>query len=333
MHRATKIFAAGLSLALVATPLWWQTVVAEQAPTKESLAQPQGANDLLPPNAKAGECYARVYTPPVYKTEVEQVERRAASETLKIIPAKFAAAEEKVIVREASKKLELVPATYGWEEEQVVVKPVTKVLKQVPATFETATEQVKEQEGYTYWKKGRGPVERMNDSTGEIMCLVEVPAVYKTITKKVLKAPARTEEVEIPAVTTTVKKHVMKTPPTTREIEIPAEYKVVKVSKLVEPAKEVRIPIPAEIDSITKTVKVSDARLEWRSILCETNMTQAKIVQIQQALKTAGYNPGLIDGQVGRDTIMAMNLYQKDHKLPIDNLVNMDTVRALNVGF
>jgi hypothetical protein len=54
------------------------------------------------------------------------------------------------------------------------------------------------------WKKGRGPIEKIDAATGEIMCLVEVPATYK----------------------------VMDTPPTTREVTVPAEYKTVKVQKL-----------------------------------------------------------------------------------------------------
>ena len=44
------------------------------------------------------------------------------------------------------------------------------------------------------------------------MCLVEVPATYKTVTKTVLKTPATTRKVETPAEYTTVRKQVMKTP-------------------------------------------------------------------------------------------------------------------------
>ena len=54
-----------------------------------------------------------------------------------------------------------------------------------------------------------------HNATGEIMCLVEEPAVYKTVRKKVIKTPA-----------------------TTRTVEIPAEYKTVKVNKLVKAAEQ-----------------------------------------------------------------------------------------------
>ena len=69
------------------------------------------------------------------------------------------------------------------------------------------------------WKKGTGPIQRIDESTGEIMCLVEVPATYKTISKEVLVSPA-----------------------TTRTVEIPAVYKTVSVRQEVSAASESRTP-------------------------------------------------------------------------------------------
>ena len=71
--------------------------------------------------------------------------------------------------------------------------------------------------------------------------------------------------------------------------------------------------------------------MEWRSILCETNMTRATIMDIQRALESKGYNPGRIDGVVGRETMSAVNDFQRDNQLPTDKYINIDTVKALNV--
>ena len=71
-----------------------------------------GTARLLPPNAKAGECYARVFVPPTYKNETAQVITREASERVEIIPARYEKVTEQVLVREAAKKMEVVPATY-----------------------------------------------------------------------------------------------------------------------------------------------------------------------------------------------------------------------------
>lgn len=286
--------------------------------------------DMLPPNAKAGECYARVYIPPAYKTTEEKVLRKEASERVEIIPAKYEWAEERVLVKEASQRLEVVPAKYGWKEETVVVKPESTRMEQVAAVYKTTTEEVLESPARTVWKNGRGLVERLDNATGEIMCLVEIPAKYRTVTKTVLEKPATTSEVKIPAEYKTVRKQVMLTPPTTRTVEIPAEYSTVKVRKLVAAAEVKRIQIPAEYQTVAKVEKTSEGRMEWHRVLCETNLTRGVIESIQQALKNAGHDPGPIDGVFGSQTMRALRDYQQKKGLPVGS-ITYETAQSLGV--
>jgi hypothetical protein len=195
------------------------------------------AGDMaLPANAQAGKCYARVYEEPKYRTENEQVLQREASERIEIIPAKYEIVEEQVLVRAAYEREEIIPAQFETVTEQLLVKPAT-----------------------TRWEKGRGLVEKVNNFTGEIMCLKEVPAEYTTVTKQVLKSPA-----------------------TTKLVQVPAEYKTVRVNKMITPAKENRIPIPAEYQTVTKTIKESEGRMVWQEVLCETNAPE--LVKAQPAI-------------------------------------------------
>ena len=169
--------------------------------------------------AQPGDCFHEHYMPPKYETVTEQVLVKAESDRVEIIPAKYEMAEEKVMVAEASSKLRKIPATYKWEEEKVLVK-----------------------EAYTEWKQGRGLVEKVA-TTGEIMCLVEVPAVYRTVRKQVVETSARTET-----------------------IEIPARYEMVKVRKLVSPASERRVGIPADYKTVSSKNMVSDGEFVWHEI-------------------------------------------------------------------
>lgn len=301
------------------------TSLAAQTPT-ESVAEAD-----LPPNAKPGECYARVLTEPQYRTETERVLIREEGEEVRVIPAKYETATQRVLVSEASTRLEVVPATYGWVEEKVLVRPESKKLVTEPAKYETVTERIMVEPAKTVWKKGTGPIQKIDESTGEIMCLVEVPAVYETVSKRVLKAPATTRETIVPAEYKTIRKRVLKTPATTREVEIPAEYEVVEVTKETQPSRTEKTKVPAEYETVEKRAKVADGRLEWRSILCDTNMTRGRITSIQRALKTAGFDPGSIDGVIGSSTIRAVNAYQRANDLPVDKYLNMETVRALGV--
>jgi peptidoglycan hydrolase-like protein with peptidoglycan-binding domain len=115
-------------------------------------------------------------------------------------------------------------------------------------------------------------------------------------------------------------------------VEVPAVTQQVQVNKMVEPAREVKTEIPEEKQTVTSTKQTSEGRYEWRSILCETNATKDKIRSIQSALKSAGYDPGPLDGVLAQQTMRAVNEYQRAKKLPVDPYLNMETVRSLGVN-
>ena len=436
---------------------------------------------LLPPNAKVGECYARVWVEPLYISKSEQILAKPISYQLDVIPAEYEMVEESVLVLEASSRLVPVAAVYDWKvqdilvaeakrswhiepyfssplatasvlntasqhgidldsaqsgmcfhehyhpaqfstaEEQVLlseaseeittidpeyrmmsksvlVKEASTRLVEVPAQYEEVSEQVLDKQAHQIWKKGIGPVQKIDDATGEIMCLVDVPATYKTLTKRVLISPVTTKTIEIPAeyktiqiqelvnepsaqVTSipakygtvskevmvkkgeyiwheihdktdskrtrtgnkiclvektakykTVKTKIVITPATEQRIDIPEKYQTVKVQKLVSKAKEVKTEIPAEYKTVTHQELEKEGYMEWRSIPCETNMSQDRIRQIQIALLNKGYNPGKIDGVVGSETIAAVNAFQRDNQLPVDSYLNIETIESLNVS-
>ncbi|MFK7794854.1 MAG: peptidoglycan-binding protein [Gammaproteobacteria bacterium] len=452
----------------------------DKATSMTAIPSTTGNDQLLPPKAKAGECYARVWVKPTYKTNSETILVSEASEKVTTTPAQYETVTEEVLVKEASFYMEPIPAVYGteketrlisegqkfwsvdlqknaapasdelltaaknhginldaatpgtcyhehyipaqyetvseqvlveeaydqvsvsdakynWIEKEVLVREASTKLETVPAKYETITEQLIDKPAHTVWKKGTGPIQRIDEATGEIMCLVEVPATYKTISKRVLKSAATTRTVNIPAEYKTVKvrelvsgpeeirnqvpakykslssqrkiadksfvwheihnrdhpastrtgnkiclietapryetitKTIVKTPASTRRIEVPAEYKSVKVNKVIVEAKEMRQAIPARYETVTSQALERDGFMEWRSILCETNMTAGTISSIQRALSAKGYNPGSIDGVIGSNTIKAVNEFQVDNKLPTDKYINIETVRALGI--
>nr|VFK79187.1 MAG: Putative peptidoglycan binding domain-containing protein [Candidatus Kentron sp. SD] len=453
--------------------------VVERSTTPQAQVKP--GEELLPPNAKPGECYARVWVEPTYVTKTETLQVKEAGERIEVIPAKYELVDETIEVSSASSRLVEIPPVYGAETESVLVESATRewlvdtkpgaapateeVLNrakthginldaaragmcfhehylpagyretmteveispaserisiipakyrnvekrvlvkeastrviEVPAVYETVTETIVDKPAHTVWKKGTGPIQKINEATGEIMCLVDIPATYKKITKRVIKTPATTKVIEIPAVyknevvrelvsdaqevrspiparykkvkgkekiadgrlvwhevhdkthpmTTrtgakicliekpakykNVARKVIKTPASTKTVEVPARYKTIKVRKLVNAPQEKRIEIPAEYRKVTRRELQQDGHMEWRSILCKTNMTRTRITDIQKALKKAGYDPGPIDGNVGARTMAAVNAFQKAKGLPVDRYLNVATLKALGVS-
>lgn len=434
---------------------------------------------LLPPNAKAGECYARVWVDPQYKTltkkvlvqeESERVDiieaqyewvtedilTKEASTALKKIPAKYKTITEQVLlspssrhwktalyngkpvsenilraaesngidltntkpntcyhehvipakVEQKQKEIEVAPASfkiltkpaeYRWIEKRILVKEASSKLVNHDAVYKTVTEQIIDKPAHTTWKKGTGPIQKIDDATGEIMCLVNIPATYKTIQRQELVTPARTEMLSIPAEYKTVKvqelvseaseskqeisakyttitvdektgddrfiwhevhdksmnkesrtgnqiclvetpakyKTVTKTvrvsPATTETITIPATYEKQKVRKLISDAKESRTVIPAKYETVTYNEISKNGYMDWRTILCETNMSSDLVFQLQKKLNQKGYNAGTEDGAIGFQTMSAVNQYQQDNNLPVDKYLNIETMKHLNL--
>jgi hypothetical protein len=326
----------------------------------------------VPSTAEVGQCFNEYHQPAKYKTVQEKILKREASSRIEIIPATYKPAEQKVLVKEASEKIVNVPATYETTEEKILIRAA-----------------------YTAWKKGAGPIQKLDNSTGEIMCLIEVPAKYKIITKKVLKTAATSNRIVIPAEYKTIKvrtiataakenkidipaeyqtinkkervseeivgwrqkgadgpgkltgkvicrtkvaaeyksitKQIIATPTTTKIVAIPAESKMVKVRKIVTAAQENKIEIPAVYSQVTKRKKVSDEKLVWRQVLCETNTSLGLVTKLQQALADAGFNPGPVDGVMGRQTYVAIDNFQKKNGIESGGLT-LRTLEALKVS-
>ncbi len=305
--------------------------------------------------------------------------------------------KESVLVKDAYDVIDIVPAEFRWVEKKVLVKEATNRIEKIPAQYEIQTEQVIDTPAHTVWKKGTGPIQKIDEATGEIMCLVEVPATFKTVSKRVLKAPATSKNIAIPAVYKTVrvkelvsearevkrripavykevtirkkaeeasftwhdignkqlpshsrtgnqiclvqkpavyetiKKTLVLNDARTERIDLPAQYKTVQVDKQVEPEKEIRHVIPAEYKTLNLSKIDKEGYMEWRSILCETNMTTSRIKNIQTALLNRGHHPGPIDGIVGWRTMRAVNAFQAENSLPSDKYLNMETINALNI--
>lgn len=279
----------------------------------EASSSATASGDLYPPSARPGECYARM-----------------------LIPAEHRTITEKVIKKEASEKVAIIPATYKTVTKRVLVKPETSKLVSVPAQYGSETDKVQISPARTVWKKGAGTgaagagtgaaggssasaiVDRFGNQkvigtkvtdTGELMCLVEVPAQYKTVTKTVLVSPA-----------------------STKTVTTPAEYKTIEVTELVTAAQEKRTPIPEEYGTVSRTELVRQEQLTWVPVLCQVNMTRENVSQLQGALKKQGCYQCEVDGVMGPCTFRGAQCYAKRKGLPYGtNFVTVETIRALGL--
>jgi hypothetical protein len=162
------------------------------------------------------------------------------------------------------------------------------------------------------------------------MCLVEIPAVYETLTKQVLDKPAHTAKVQIPAKYKMIRKKVLVTPAVTKKIEIPAVYEKVRVKELVTQAKHDTIKTPAQYKIVHQKEVASPAHTRWQSILCETNTTPNVIKKLQAKLNQKGFDAGSVDGVYGWQTKQAVSKYQESQKMATGALT-VKTLQSLGI--
>ena len=345
--------------------------VAKPAPAP---AKPVATKAECMANAKPGECYVTIIKEPIYKTEstkklVKEASERieivppvykavkvhvTSEETQVVVPAVYETVKERVMLKPATTRLENVPAVFETVEESVMEKPATKKATEVPAVYEDVTERKLVRAAYNTWKPGTSTnIQKIDEKSGEIFCLVEVPAEYQNVTTRVLKTPASIRYEDVPAVYTRIKKTVLKSPETTRSVPVPAEYGEREVTKLVkpattvsktvpvdymrevmtqvEPATEKRVVVPAEYENVDQKVLISGATEYCTQILCDVNATTNKVAEIQKALQAGGYNSGT-SGTLDTQTMTAVAAFQKAKGIPHDGYISVETMKALGVS-
>ncbi len=161
---------------------------------------------------------------------------------------------------------------------------------------------------------------------------IVIPAEYRTVERRVVDTPATTRKIPVAAVMQTITRQVVDKPASFREESTPAVYRTVSRQVIDQPASSRETDVPAQYDTIRYQVKTADARTENRAILCETNATPTKIMEIQRALSAAGFNPGPVNGSLRESTMRAVNGYQQSKGLPVDGFLNLETVKSLGVS-
>lgn len=286
----------------------------------------------MPQSARPGECYALVRTPEQYRSVTREYVARPGYDGIQVTPARYESQVQSYVAAEAYERLEIIPATFKTVTEQVEISPPTTRYLASEPVYETVTERVLETPARQVWKRGRGPIQKVDNATGEILCLVEEPATYRTVTRQVLKQQPTMRQVQVPGEYRTLTRRVIDQPAQVRRVTVPEQRASLTVQRLVQPAGYTSVRVPDQMGAVSVRELAAPATLEWRPVLCETNMNASTVTRVQRALQAAGHDPGPIDGKAGARTMDALNAYQRANGLPEDRYLNLQTLQALGVS-
>ncbi len=256
--------------------------------------------------------------PAKYDWIEEEVVVKEASEEVKVIPARYESQNVEEVIKEASEELKAIPAVYAWREGQVMVSPEIVTVTITDPGYEEVKEQVLVKAPSAKWIKKAthcSPEDiKMGLTDCDTLCYVAVPAMYKTVVKKVpsdcagggidgcrqevvipaeykpvrtkvVVEPARTETITVPAEYRTVRKQVLVEPARTETVAIPAEYRKVRKKVMTEPSQTEVVQIPAEYKtvSVKKLVKEAEEKVvqipaEYKTIVKKVKVSDSKVV-------------------------------------------------------
>ncbi len=290
-----------------------------------------------PPDGEPGECFARVLVPAQYQTYSEQVAIDDGGSRISVSAPQFAAKKHKYILRDASVRYEVRQPVYKRVNEKVMVRPGYQTLQVIPGEYRTVNEQVQVSPPRLSWKPGaslasRAGVKLTQTRQGEVYCLVEEPAETQTISKRVQVRQERVQAINVPPVYRMITREVLVDPGGVREVHIPAQYGYYEAQYVTQPARQVRHPVAPRMANVTRKKQVSGEKFRWIKVLCETNATPAAISEVQGLLHKQGLYQGPVDGQTSPDMEAAIASYQQQMNIPHGGFLSLQTIEHLRNG-
>ncbi len=133
------------------------------------------------------------------------------------------------------------------------------------------------------------------------------PAVFQTITKKVLVEPGRA----LP-------------------IQVQPEFAHIPVTTVQKQAQVNEFKVEPKTEALPLTVYTSAPQLTWRRVLCEKDASPILVRQLQEALQQKGYPVGSVDGKLGQRTVNAIDKFQHDNELAT-GLLTYEAMESLGI--
>jgi outer membrane protein OmpA-like peptidoglycan-associated protein len=223
----------------------------------------------LPANPDPGKCYVKCITKDEFKTVEETIQTYPAYTRLEVVPATYRTVEDRVLVKEASKKFVYVPATYENVEVPYVSKEGRSDLSIIPASFGSDSRTYETYPKTSGWEYRETACDSPNKEDCMVACFVEYPAQFRDVSFTTLDKDAATTSVPVPEKGATYTKRVVKTPARMDQIDIPAEYRTIKRQVLATPASTRSVTVPAQSKTVTRTVLAKKGGLTtWEEVDC-----------------------------------------------------------------
>ena len=229
-----------------------------------------------PPFARPGQCFAKLVEPARFETVRDRVLVSPGRTDTRVIPARRHWEDRPVLLEPERREPVSIPPVLRTVSAPVVVRPATVRTTVIPAEYRDVAETVMVSPPRRYWRRsqsvpGYGPTwvgrTRM-EPTGEVVCLVEEPARYETVWRRVCVHPEQRVDTPVPAEVRYVSRQVVAEPGRTEERVIPARWGSQRVEVVDVPERVERIDTPPAFREVERQRQVAPERVRWVETAC-----------------------------------------------------------------
>lgn len=249
----------------------------------------QGVPGAVPGYAQPGQCYKQVKIPAKYAYETKTIVTREGYYVPHVTQAKLKPFTQPVLVKEPSYKFKVTQPKFKSVHETVLVSPEYERLTVSPPKFKQVWEKIQISDPKPVWKRGNpakfkaegykvlstahaaggGYGHSGGYATGEVWCLVVVPAKFKKVERQVLAQPAQIEKETVPAQYKNITRYVVADRGGVEKIHVPGKYEDVTMQKIIRPAGVKKDAVRPETKEIEIKRLVSPERYEWKQVECD----------------------------------------------------------------
>jgi len=160
---------------------------------------------------------------------------------------------------------------------------------------------------YTWVDDAKADDKRFGKPTGRAACHVAVPRKALSYERFVVAEEGKVEQESIPA-----------------------EMRRIIIADRAADSTSTAIEIPAVIEMVETKVEVGTSSTRMQPVLCESHINSELVLSVQRALSARGYEPGPLDGKLGRGTQSALAQFQNDVSIP-GGAFTLETLEKLGI--
>ncbi len=225
----------------------------------------------LPSNPDPNKCYVRCITPPVYRTDTVEIVTCPAYEEYTVVPARYRTVRDTVVEREAYVYYKCEPPTFKYVDEPYVYREACDSLTVKPTTFREEEEECVYRSAVQYWEYTTLENCDSEDPLDcRVLCWRQDDEKTRKYQVKRVSYGGGVDRQPGNAVNRTYRKQVIDKPAQCVEVEEPAKYRVVERQIKVSDARVDKRTIPAATVKCVRETLVEPGGLErWTEIECE----------------------------------------------------------------